>query len=65
MKGTKKVLKMKSKTLDQSLKNRIHQLIPGGCHTCFKGDDQFPKNHAAVIQYGKSAWGSDINNIKY
>ena len=65
MKDTKKVLKMKSKILDQSFKNRIHQLIPGGCHTYSKGDDQFPENAPAAIQYGKGAWVWDINNIKY
>ncbi len=36
----------------QELQTRIHELIPGGCHTYAKGDDQFPINAPALIVRG-------------
>ena len=27
----------------RELQRRAHQIIPGGCHTYAKGDDQFPR----------------------
>ena len=42
---------------------KIHQLIPGGCHTYSKGDDQFPILSPAAIVRGKGAhvWDIDSN----
>ena len=35
------------------LRKRAHQLIPGGCHTYAKGDDQYPKLSPGFIVKGK------------
>lgn len=43
----------------------IHNIIPGGAHTYSKGDDQFPKNSPAAIDYGKGAYIWDIDGNKY
>ncbi len=42
-----------------------HRLIPGGCHTYAKGDDQFPKNAPPFIDHGKGchAWDLDGNEF--
>jgi glutamate-1-semialdehyde 2,1-aminomutase len=44
-----------------SLKARAHQLIPGGCHTYAKGDDQYPILAPAFITrgYGCRVWDTD------
>ncbi len=44
---------------------RINELIPGGAHTYSKGDDQFPVNAPAAIEYGKGArvWDLDGNEF--
>ncbi len=45
--------------------SRINELIPGGAHTYSKGDDQFPVNAPAAIEYGKGArvWDLDGNEF--
>jgi glutamate-1-semialdehyde 2,1-aminomutase len=42
---------------------RLHQLIPGGCHTYAKGDDQFPESAPGVIVRGQGChvWDADDN----
>jgi len=35
------------------LQAKAHDLIPGGCHTYAKGDDQFPGNAPAFVAHGK------------
>jgi len=44
---------------------RIHQLIPGGCHTYAKGDDQFPQLSPGIIARGKGCrvWDVDGNEF--
>ena len=39
---------MKPELSSESLRLRAHELIPGGCHTYAKGDDQFPEERAAL-----------------
>ena len=36
----------------EDLRARAHRLIPGGCHTYAKGDDQYPSNAPAFIVRG-------------
>jgi glutamate-1-semialdehyde 2,1-aminomutase len=52
---------------DQSdiLQPKIHSLIPGGCHTYAKGDDQFPESYHPYIINGKGChvWDTDGNEF--
>ena len=43
----------------------IHRLIPGGCHTYAKGDDQFPELAPAFIERGRGChvWDPDGNEF--
>lgn len=43
------------------MQQRAHALIPGGCHTYAKGDDQFPDNAPPFIVRGQGchAWDAD------
>lgn len=43
----------------------IHNLIPGGAHTYSKGDDQFPKNAPAAIDFGKGSHVWDIDGNEF
>jgi len=47
------------------LRRRAHDLIPGGCHTYAKGDDQFPEQAPAFIVRGDGchAWDLDGNEF--
>lgn len=46
-------------------RNTIHNLIPGGCHTYSKGDDQFPILSPAAIVKGKGAYVWDADGNQY
>lgn len=46
-------------------RNEIHELIPGGCHTYSKGDDQFPILSPAAIVKGKGAYVWDVDGNKF
>jgi glutamate-1-semialdehyde 2,1-aminomutase len=50
-----------SATVRETLRERAHRLIPAGCHTFSKGDDQFPECSPAFIMRGKGArvWDTD------
>ena len=51
-----------------SLQARAHRLIPGGCHTYAKGDDQYPVLAPAFIARGAGCrvWDADGNEyIEY
>ena len=52
------------KTSDE-YRNTIHDLIPGGCHTYSKGDDQFPILSPAAIAKGKGAYVWDADGNQY
>jgi glutamate-1-semialdehyde aminotransferase/spore coat polysaccharide biosynthesis protein SpsF (cytidylyltransferase family) len=51
-------------TNSKEYRKEIHKLIPGGAHTYSKGDDQFPSESPAAIDYGKGAWVWDIDGNK-
>ncbi len=49
----------------KALQSKAHELIPGGCHTYAKGDDQFPENSPPFIArgHGCHAWDVDGNEF--
>lgn len=49
----------------ESLRERAHRLIPGGCHTAAKGDDQFPVNAPAFIAKGQGCRIEDVEGRRY
>lgn len=55
-------------TKSRQLQKKIHALIPGGCHTYAKGDDQYPVLAPGFIVKGKGChvWDADGNEyIEY
>lgn len=56
--------KMRFKT-SQVLKQKSHELIPGGAHTYAKGDDQYPEDAPGFIVKGKGCrvWDVDGNEF--
>ena len=50
------------------LRKKAHELIPGGCHTYAKGDDQYPERSPGFIARGQGChvWDTDGNEyIEY
>lgn len=47
------------------LKKRIHKVIPGGCHTYAKGDDQYPEFTPPYIAEGKGCRVRDVDGNEY
>jgi glutamate-1-semialdehyde 2,1-aminomutase len=49
----------------RKLSQRAHDVIPGGCHTYAKGDDQYPQLAPGFISAGKGchAWDADGNEF--
>lgn len=47
------------------LQNKAHRLIPGGCHTYAKGDDQFPVNAPSFIVRGKGCHVWDVDGHEF
>ncbi len=49
----------------KKLQEKSHNLIPGGCHTYAKGDDQYPVNAPGFIVRGKGCrvWDPDDNEF--
>jgi glutamate-1-semialdehyde 2,1-aminomutase len=49
----------------RALQKRSHALIPGGCHTYAKGDDQYPEFSPGFIVKGKGShvWDADGNEF--
>ena len=35
---------------------RLNNLIPGGCHTYSRGDDQYPENAPQIFERGEGAY---------
>jgi glutamate-1-semialdehyde 2,1-aminomutase len=52
-------------TESENLRVKAHQLIPGGCHTYAKGDDQFPLHSPGFIARGEGCrvWDLDGNEF--
>jgi glutamate-1-semialdehyde 2,1-aminomutase len=49
----------------EALHRRAHELIPGGCHTYAKGDDQFPEQAPPFIARGSGCHVWDANGKEY
>ncbi len=49
----------------EELRARAHRLIPGGCHTYAKGDDQFPSEAPGFIVRGAGAHVWDVEGREY
>lgn len=47
------------------LQERAHRIIPGGCHTYAKGDDQFPLLAPAFIRSGRGCHAWDVDGHEY
>jgi glutamate-1-semialdehyde 2,1-aminomutase len=47
------------------LRQRAHQVIPGGCHTYAKGDDQYPQLSPGFVErgFGSHVWDADGNEF--
>ena len=47
------------------LRQKAHRIIPGGCHTYAKGDDQYPDQAPSFIDRGKGChvWDTDGNEF--
>ena len=49
----------------RKMQQRVHQIIPGGCHTYAKGDDQFPRLAPGFIRNGKGCRVWDVDGNEY
>jgi glutamate-1-semialdehyde 2,1-aminomutase len=49
----------------RALQQKSHTLIPGGCHTYAKGDDQYPEIAPAFIAKGKGCHVWDIDGNEF
>ncbi len=49
----------------RALQERSHSLIPGGCHTYAKGDDQFPALAPGFIVRGRGSHVWDVDGNEY
>lgn len=52
-------------TRSTELRNQVHNLIPGGCHTYAKGDDQYPELAPAFIVRGRGCHVWDVDGNEY
>jgi glutamate-1-semialdehyde 2,1-aminomutase len=55
----------KNFTHSLAIKEKIHQLIPGGCHTYAKGDDQFPEFYPPYLSHGQGCRVWDVDGNEY
>lgn len=49
----------------RDLQRRAHEMIPGGCHTYAKGDDQFPEQAPPLIVRGRGCRSWDFDGQEY
>jgi glutamate-1-semialdehyde 2,1-aminomutase len=49
----------------KALQRKSHTLIPGGCHTYAKGDDQYPERAPAFIAKGKGCHVWDVDGNEF
>jgi len=49
----------------RALKERAHRLIPAGCHTYAKGDDQYPVSAPPLIRRGSGSHVWDMDGREY
>lgn len=52
-------------TRGKQLAARLRQLVPGGCHTYNKGDDQYPELAPALIARGKGCHVWDVDGNQF
>ncbi len=52
-------------TQSRQMQNKSHALIPGGCHTYAKGDDQYPVLAPGFIAKGKGCHVWDVDGNEY
>lgn len=52
-------------TKSRQLQAKAHRLIPGGCHTYAKGDDQFPQLSPGFIERGSGSHVWDVDGNEY
>lgn len=62
---TIKVLSQQDFTQSKILAARAHAVIPGGCHTYAKGDDQYPLLAPAFIERGHGAHVWDVDGNEF
>lgn len=48
-----------------ALQKKLNSLIPGGCHTYAKGEDQFPETSPVVIDRGSGCHVWDVDGNEY
>lgn len=48
-----------------ALSRRAHELIPGGCHTYAKGDDQYPEIAPRFISHGRGCHVWDVDGNEF
>jgi len=49
----------------RDLQKKAHELIPGGCHTYAKGDDQYPENAPGFIERGEGSHVFDVDGNEF
>jgi glutamate-1-semialdehyde 2,1-aminomutase len=49
----------------EELRSRAHAIIPGGCHTYAKGDDQYPEQSPGFIASGSGCHVIDVDGNEY
>jgi glutamate-1-semialdehyde 2,1-aminomutase len=49
----------------EALQRRAHELIPGGCHTYAKGDDQFPEQAPPFVAHGRGCHVWDLEGREF
>src|SRR3954471_9868764 len=52
-------------TRSRELQAKAHRLIPGGCHTYAKGDDQYPAIAPGFIAHGSGCHVWDVDGYQY
>ncbi len=51
--------------VSERLRRRAHAIIPGGCHTYAKGDDQYPELSPGFITHGQGSHVWDVDGNEY
>ena len=51
--------------ISKKLQKKAHELIPGGCHTYAKGDDQYPELSPGFIVRGKGSHVWDVDGNEF
>jgi glutamate-1-semialdehyde 2,1-aminomutase len=49
----------------EALRSRAHDLVPGGCHTYAKGDDQYPANAPPFLVRGQGCRVWDVDGREF